>query len=187
MTARWETHPKTQDALKRLVRHDVVPWGCLKDLTTVDQVLERLAQCPPVLIKDLSSPMIHVYHTADLGVGCVTRIDTSVLENAMLMGQIDPETPITLRYRLGNLFCLIKPEELPAMVSLSQDVYFLVSTETNALITTHIGKYHWHHAMYQYYHLDKKVTTLKKLLDTKRFTSVCIDLGGDDHLLDIPY
>lgn len=187
MTARWETHPKTRDALKRLVRHDAVPWGTLKDLTTVDEVLERLQQCPPVLIPDLTTKLVEVYHSADLGVGCVARVSSSLLETAMQIGQIDPETPITLRYRHGNLFCVVKPEDLPPMASLSQDVYFMVNTETHALISTHIGKYHWHHAMYQYYHLDKKVTTLKKLLDTKRFTSVYIDTGGDSELIDIPY
>ena len=180
MTARWETHPKTLKALKTLVRHDAVPWGCLKDLTTAEEVSCRLIALPPVIVPDLSTPLIRVYHTTDLGVGCVARISACVLQTALETGQMPPETLVTLRFRHGNLFCTIKAQELPPQISLSQDVYLMVDPQANALFATHIGKYHWHHLLYQYKHLDGKVTTLKKLLESKRFTSIYIDTGGDE-------
>ena len=187
MTQRWETHPQTLQTLKRLVRHDAVIWGCLKDLTTAEEVSERLIVYPPTLIPDLCTAKKQIYHTTDLGVGCVQRVCTSVLETAIHLGSLDKDALVTLRYQHGNVFCYIKPYDLPPTVSLTKDVYLTVGVESQILADFHLGKYHWHHALYQYTHLDGKVTTLQKLLATKRFTSVCIDTYDDTYSDSIPY
>jgi hypothetical protein len=100
---------------------------------------------------------------------------------------VDKETPIHLRYKHGNLFCYIRPEDLPSTITLTQDVYFTVDKVRQILAWFHLGKYHWHHVLYEYSHLDERVTTLQKLLATKRFTSVYINPYDYRYSDSIPY
>lgn len=187
MTVPWVNHPQTLPALQRLVRQDLWPWGRLCNFTEPQAVAERLNASPAAFIKDQSSSLIHVYHTRELGVARAWRVSLSTLALAVQSQQIDAYAPVTLRYQHGNVFCLISPEHVPLSVQLSQDLYLYVDSQQQCLIGHHVGKHHWHHALYTYTHLDGKVTSLSKLIQTQRFSSVYISTGSEDALLDIPY
>ena len=187
MQTPWLEKPKTRQVLGTLVRHNSLVWGTLQLLNTVDEVLDILTKNPPVEIKDYGTDKTTVLHTAALGPAFVRRISTQVLENFLSARLLKPETIIYLRYKHGNLRALVKPEDLDPMVLKSLDIYFTVDRQTNELISHHVGKYHSHHELYDYYHLDAKITNLQKLLDSKRFTSVWIAHQEDFDIIDIPY
>jgi hypothetical protein len=117
----------------------------------------------------------------------VARVSVELLSTAVQTGQLDPDTMVRLSFKHGNLFALVRPEGLPPSVTLSQDVYLAIDTQTNCLAWHHLGRLHQHHALYDYRHLDGKSTTLDRLLKTRRFTSVGIGVEDDFDFCDIPY
>lgn len=187
MPLRWESHPQTRRVLDSLLPHTTVPWGCLKEPDTVDHVVEKLLADPAVKIPDLSTSLVDVYHSCSLGIACVSRLCTAVLETAVHHHQLSKETLIYLQYRYGNLRAVIRGQELPQTLALSSDIYFIVSKESGALLTTHVGKYHRHQELYQYSHLDGRVTNLEKLLAVKRFSSVWVATSDPIGEIDIPF
>lgn len=187
MHEHWLHHPQTLQALQKLVRRDFWEWGCLYQITDPKDVIARLNHFPAAFLRDLSTPYIHVYHTRELGLGHTYRIHTKCLAWAVQTHQLPADTCVALKYQHGNLFCTIDPEVLSPTLKYSQDVYLYVDAKERCLFSHHIGSYHWHHALYEYQHLDGKTTTVEKLLKADRFTSVYLDTSDPDGLSDIPY
>ena len=184
----WETHPQTRERLRWLIKRDAVPWGCLVHSRSVDELVVQLQQDRPVRIPDLDTLNYHVYHTRALGVACVSRISTALLHNAVTTQQLSDQTLIYLQYRYGNLRALIRGQELPPTLAMSADIYLLVSVDRPALISTHVGAFHPHQTLYDYRHLDGRVTTLQKLLTSKHFTTVWVTTPDPTvEIEDIPY
>lgn len=147
----------------------------------------RLKACPPVRLPDHTTKGFSLYHTPDLGVGELFRVEGHELRTAMQRGQVDPLTVVYLRYCHGNLFALMKPQELPASLTHTQDVYLWVDTQVQVLAGWELGKHTKHHALYDYGHLDGKTTTVEKLVKSERFTSVTLAVHEDFEFCDIPY
>ena len=186
MTDHWIDHPKTLQVLTELVCSDLVPLGRLTQFTAAEDVLKRLKSYPPVKLPDYTTSGTTLLHTRDLGVCALSRMCISVLHTAVHTGKLDPSTKVYLYYRQGNLFAFMKSQDLPKTVTLSLDVYLTVDTSEQCLVGYHIGKLHTHHALYDYRHLDSKMTTIEKLLKTNRFTSIYIGSEEDFGLCDIP-
>lgn len=187
MTQRWETHPETLQTLSHLLPTSIYLREGLIDLKTVKEVSERLVEHSPILIPDYSTRQYDVYCSRDLGRGYVSRLDAATLET-LLQGQFtSPDTLIHLKFQYGNLFALIPRDSVPDSALLTQDVYISVERATGIAFATHIGKYHYHHQLFEYGHLDSKTTSLGKLLQTRRFTSICIATDDNLRLTDLPF
>lgn len=183
----WVDHPHTLELLKVIVQHDLVPWGCLTEIKSPQEVLVRLKHYPPVELPDYRTKHTSVLLTRDLGLGALSRISTDILTTAIQMGSISKTALVTLSFRHGNLFAFIHPEDLDKTVLISTEVYLGINLQTPCLAWWHLGKLHTHHALYDYAHLDGKVTTLEKLLLSKRFTSVYVGAKEDFKYCDLPF
>lgn len=145
------------------------------DIHTPFSFREKFKTASFEYIKTLPRLRLSIFKTRDIGIGVNGYLSRRDLQMLISLGKLDPETPVELAYRNGNVVATIDLSRTDVFSFLTDDSYVIYSEEENKVWWMKIGTPPNPNRLYSLYTLVKTKVTLRSVLTNETITAFWLE------------